>query len=77
MEARWFHDIRRWKTAGKMLGHTPKSWNLEAPDGPGFYQVVNMKESGTRTFITPKSYWMAIPLSQININQNLVQNPGY
>lgn len=36
-----------------------------------------MKESGTRTFITPKSYWMAIPLSQININQNLVQNPGY
>lgn len=77
MEARWFHDIRRWKTAGKILGHTPKSWNLEASDGPGFYQVVNMKESGTRTFITPKSYWMAIPLSQININQNLVQNPGY
>ena len=24
-----------------------------------------------------KTYWMAIPLSEININYNLVQNPGY
>ena len=39
--------------------------------------ILTMKESGVRTFESPKTYWMAIPLSEININYNLVQNPGY
>lgn len=30
-----------------------------------------------RVFEAPKSYWLAIPMSQINKNPNLVQNPGY
>ena len=30
-----------------------------------------------RIFESPKSYWMAVPMSEINKNQNLVQNPGY
>jgi hypothetical protein len=36
-----------------------------------------MKEGGTRVFEAPKNYWLAIPLDQIQIDPNLVQNPGY
>jgi hypothetical protein len=36
-----------------------------------------MKEGGTRMFESPKTYWLAIPLDQLNTNYNLVQNPGY
>ncbi len=77
MEGRWFHDIRRWKIADSILGHTPKSWNIDGSTGEDFYQVTEMRESGTRVFSVPKSYWLAIPLKQMNINPNLVQNPGY
>ena len=36
-----------------------------------------MKENDTRIFTTPKHYRLAIPNSQLNINGQLVQNPGY
>lgn len=42
-----------------------------------FYKLVDMKENDTRIFTTPKHYWLAIPNSQLNINGQLVQNPGY
>ena len=50
---------------------------LDGRTAADFYRVSTMKESGVRTFESPKTYWMAIPLSEININYNLVQNPGY
>ncbi len=77
-EGRWFFDLRRWKIAGEYLSKTPKSWNLEGTTAEDFYKVTDVYE-GTqiRTFTTPKNYWLAIPQDQININSNLVQNPGY
>ncbi|WP_373190097.1 MULTISPECIES: RagB/SusD family nutrient uptake outer membrane protein [Bacteroides] len=36
-----------------------------------------MKETGVRNFTAPKNYWLAIPQDQIEVNPNLVQNPGY
>ncbi len=77
-EARWYHDIRRWKVADEYIGHTPDGWNLAGPSASDFYRVTPVDE-GTfvRSFSTPKNYWFAIPLSQLNINKSLVQNPGY
>ena len=77
-EARWYHDIRRWKVADEYIGHTPDGWNLAGPSASDFYRVTPVDE-GTfvRSFATPKNYWFAIPLSQLNINKSLVQNPGY
>ena len=41
-------------------------------------QVIPANQGGrVRVFESPKSYWLAIPMSQINKNPNLVQNPGY
>lgn len=77
-EARWYHDIRRWKVADEYIGHTPEGWNLAGVSASEFYQVTPVDE-GTfvRSFTTPKNYWFAIPLTQLNINRSLVQNPGY
>ncbi len=77
-EARWYHDIRRWKVADEYIGHTPEGWNLSGSSAVDFYKVTPVDE-GTfiRSFATPKNYWFAIPLSQLNINKSLVQNPGY
>ena len=77
MEGMRYHDLRRWKEAGEAMSRRPKAWNLDGRAAADFYRVSTMKESGVRTFESPKTYWMAIPLSEININYNLVQNPGY
>ncbi len=77
MEGRRFHDIRRWKIADKEMMRYQSAWNLEGKTATEFYQLKQMKESGTRVFEAPKNYWLAIPLDQIQVNPNLVQNPGY
>lgn len=76
-EGRRFHDIRRWKIAHKILINTPKAWNINGKTAAEFYQISTMYETQTRTFEAPKNYWFAIPNSERNINNNLVQNPGY
>lgn len=35
-----------------------------------------MQESGVRVFEQPKTVWLAIPIDELNINPNLVKNPG-
>jgi len=78
MEGRRFHDIRRWKIAENVMMRPWKSWTLTGTTASTFYKVTDMHETnGTRTFTTPKTYWLAIPLHALNTNYNLVQNPGY
>jgi hypothetical protein len=77
MEGRRYHDIRRWKIAEQEMTRPQYAWNLAGKTQDDFYQVKPMKEGGTRIFESPKTYWLAIPLDQLNTNYNLVQNPGY
>ena len=80
MEGRRFHDIRRWKIAEKVLCPKEKAWTISGTTAEQFYKVTTMND-GTEVdrskFVAPKSYWLAIPLDQIQIDPNLVQNPGY
>ncbi len=77
-EGRWYFDLRRWKCLGEYFDHVPKSWNLAGTTAQDFYQLDEVYEgSNIRTVETPRNYWMAVPQDQININPNLVQNPGY
>ena len=77
-EGRRFHDLRRWKEAPEVMNKEPRSWNRDGKTQEDFYQVIPANQGGrVRVFESPKSYWLAIPMSQINKNPNLVQNPGY
>ena len=74
---RRFHDMRRWKIAHTEMMRYQKSWTLSGKTADSFYKLTNMKETGVRNFTAPKNYWLAIPQDQIEVNPNLVQNPGY
>lgn len=77
-EGRWYHDLRRWKIAGDYMAKSAQGWNLEGKTAEDFYKVTDVYEGAqVITFETPRNYWLAIPQDQININPNLVQNPGY
>lgn len=81
MEGRRFHDIRRWMIAEQEMLRQQKAWNLMGKTQKEFYTVTNMYEDGdldgVREFKSPRDYWLAIPMTEMNTNQNLVQNPGY
>lgn len=77
-EGRWYFDLRRWKLAEQFMQKTPKAWNLAGSTAETFYQISKVYEgTQTRTFESPRNYWLAIPQDQININPDIVQNPGY
>jgi hypothetical protein len=75
-EGRRYFDLRRWGEAIEVMNRKPKSWNLDGRTATLFYNVVDMVESGVRQY-SLKTNWLAIPISQLNVNYNLVQNPGY
>lgn len=76
-EARWYNNLRRWNIAKDYLGEVPDVLNIEGSTAEEFYTIAKMRESGVRVFDYPKTNWMAIPMSELEINFRLVQNPGY
>ncbi len=77
-EGRTYDNLRRWKVAHLYLSECPL--NLDVYGGKEddeFYRLVPLKELAPRAFTYPKSYWYAIPITELNINYKLVQNPGY
>ena len=76
-EGRRYFDIRRWKIANELMNKQPKAWNLNGKTLNDFYKLSTVPESRKRIFTYPKTNWLAIPLEQLNVNYNLVQNPGY
>lgn len=69
LEGTRLFDIRRWKTIETLMNGNPHGAKFAA-DNTQYIQL------GARTF-TSRDYLFAIPQSQIDINNNLKQNPGY
>ena len=76
-EGRWYNNLRRWNEAADWLSETPDVLNIEGRTAEEFYTIAKMRESGVRVFEYPKTNWFAIPMSELEINFRLVQNPGY
>lgn len=77
MEGRRFHDIRRWNIAVTEMNRPQLAWHIDGKTAEEFYQKpVTMRQDREPNF-QAKNVWLAIPLDQIQINKNLVQNPGY
>ena len=68
-----FWDIRRWGIA-ETLGEQPKGLSVQATTITEFAKPVSVDVQ--RRFI-PAHYLMPLPISEINKNPNMVQNPGY
>ena len=80
-EGHRYRDIRRWMIAEECYTNGLKCWNVFGTNAEEYYQIKDFSEfdlhGGKIKFISPKQYLLPIPLTEIQINNNLVQNPGY
>lgn len=78
-EGHRYRDMRRWKEAEECMTRMWKAWNVGGTTAATYYKVKDFSDfdSKTRVFRTPQHYLLPIPLSEIEINSNLVQNPGW
>lgn len=75
LENQNFWDIRRWLMAEKYFNVKAQGMNIEAVTLEEFAKPTEVVFE--RKFESPTQYLLPIPLSDIQKNSNLVQNPGY
>ena len=72
------YDVRRWMQADKYFNGTVMGWMVDETDRNKFYNnnkgPVSVQQ---RSFITPRDYLHPIKYSEITVNSNLIQNPGW
>lgn len=73
-EGNRYYDVRRWKEGARYFNEPVRGWSVDEGAVNKFYVV---KEVGQRSFITPRDYQHPVPLDELIINSNLVQNPGW
>lgn len=69
-----FWDLRRWKDAAYELNQPVKGWTITGNTDETYYQVRTIFQ---QRFIAPRDYLWPIRLSNLSVNPNLVQNPGW
>ena len=73
-EGNRYYDVRRWKEGAKYFAEPVKGWSVDESTLNKFYVV---RDVGQRSFITPRDYQHPVPMVEMIINSNLVQNPGW
>jgi hypothetical protein len=73
-EGQRHYDLRRWKIADQYFNRPVQGWSVDEETINGFY---TLKDVGQRSFIYPRDYLFPIKQSEILVNTNLVQNPGW
>jgi hypothetical protein len=76
-EGHWYYDMRRWVVAKKYLNRPVHGWNVTSSTQKGFYSKIQSTYENVDRKFNDRFYFLPIPQSVININPNLVQNPGY
>ncbi|MNR46422.1 SusD family protein [compost metagenome] len=71
-----FWDLRRWKLAAQELNKNITGWDRnQDKDHPElFYQEQTFYQ---QRFVAPRDYFWPIKESDLLVNPNLVQNPGW
>jgi len=71
-----FWDLRRWKLAAQELNKNITGWDrTQDKDHPALFYTVNT--FFRQRFIAPRDYFWPIRESNLLVNPNLVQNPGW
>lgn len=75
LETELFWNAKRWKEAEKYLPGNPHGLNITGETEADFFKEVEVEL--TWRFDSPVHYLLPIPAKEVEIIQNLVQNPGY
>jgi hypothetical protein len=71
-----FWDLRRWKLAGQLLNTNVSGWDRSGTaDHPELFYIPTSYYS--MRFVVPRDYLWPIKESDLPVNENLVQNPGW
>ncbi|MBV5314626.1 MAG: RagB/SusD family nutrient uptake outer membrane protein [Prolixibacteraceae bacterium] len=72
-EGQRYYDLRRWKILDQGMGDAIGMRIVKNSDGTKTYS----KKTIQKRIYTEKVYWQPIPLTEIQKNAKLTQNPGY
>ena len=72
-EGQRFWDLRRWKEAHIDLNQPVRGWDISQKSANSFYRPTLLFNQ----YFTMKEYFWPIALREMQINKNLVQNPGW
>jgi hypothetical protein len=72
-EGKRFWDIRRWKKAPQLMNKSIQGWDVAQQDEALYYRVKNLF---TQQFQL-KDYFWPVKESELIVNKNLVQSPGW
>lgn len=75
LENQNFWDMRRWLMAEEYFNTKAQGLNIDATNLQSFATLVEVDFE--RKFSSPTNYLLPIPNSDLNTNENLVNNPGY
>jgi hypothetical protein len=73
-EGKRFWDIRRWKEI-EVLNEQPQGWNIMGETHTDFYRVMSVAKDPVE--FTVKDYFWPIRISDLVVNNNLIQNYGW
>ncbi|MNL33371.1 SusD family protein [compost metagenome] len=72
-EGQRFWDLRRWRESHKDLNQPVRGWDISQKSANSYYRPVLLFNQ----YFTMKEYLWPIELGEMQINKNLVQNPGW
>jgi len=76
MEGHRLYDIRRWGIAKDVIPGTVKGMTYKDPQNPG--TLITIELTGyVKEFVPARNYLWPIPFTELDLNKNLTQNPGY
>jgi len=76
MEGHRLFDVRRWEIGESTIRGTVKGMTYENPNRPGNYTTVELT-GYVKEFNSDRHYVWPIPFRELNLNENLTQNPGF
>jgi hypothetical protein len=69
-----FWDLRRWKTAPQVLSAPVYGWDINQTTSEDFHRRVLLYSP---QFVGPRDYFWPVREYNLQVNPNLVQNPGW
>lgn len=72
-EGQRYWDLKRWKTAHVELNQPIKAWDITQESAPSYYTEILLANQK----FSMRDYLWPIEISEMQINRNLVQNPGW
>lgn len=74
MEGQPYWDLKRWKEANQVINGPVRGWTIKEKDAVAYYRPQVLFN---QVFVAPRDYFFPIKESDLTVNPNLVQNPGW